>query len=154
MLMRRFGRPVFDTQCAKKQLRILLRGLRFRLREDFRHHVAAHGIGEDRPHEHRGRRLWLELSGSHSLPFECSEVETKLVRGPFWHLAREFAHVRSLFYLTHRLTYDRAPKSQMLEKGFAPLGQLALRIYRGIWQRGEGGRFSEMHHCFADERLL
>src|ERR1700693_5035419 len=152
--MRRFGQPVFDTQSAKKQLRILLRGLGFRLREDFRHHIAAHGIGEDRTHEHRGGRLRLELRCCHSLPLERGEVNAKLVRSAFRYLAREFAHVWSLFDLTHRLTYDGAAKSQMLDIGFAPLCQLPLRIDRSIRQGREGGRFSEMQHCFTDQRFF
>src|ERR1700686_2259829 len=109
-------RPVFDTQCPEEQLGVQMRRLCLGLREDIRHHIATHGVGEDRPHEHCSCRLWLELFRGHSLPLEGGEVHAQIIRSTSWYLAREFAHVWSLFDLTHRLTDDRAPKSQMLDK--------------------------------------
>ncbi len=69
------------------------------------------------------------------------------------YVARVFRQFRPLFDLTHCLTDNRAPKSQMLDKRLAPQGQLLLGVGGDVGQRSETDRVCHLHH-FTEQRFL
>src|SRR4051812_19476264 len=150
LVVRRTKWSIFDTESPQKELAVLMSRLRYRLRIDVRHHVAAHRIGENGTHQHRGGGLRLELHADRSLSLESGQIIAQCVGSLPRHVARAFRHLRSLFDLAHRLTDDRAAESQMLNERLTPFSELALRIYGFVGQRRQVRGLRQMLHRLTD----